>query len=1480
MNRPLGILSLAFCLLPAFEAVVQASELEIVGFDASRGMQFEGGTIGNYFTLEFAPTLDGPWTNWGSVSSASITGTVMSLPIPFFYRIVESPAGAFSPYATGTPVYVESDADALQAVADLESSLAATYQPTGNYATGTPLYVETDAAALAQGFATTSAVNDALAGYVATQHVGNVGIIGRLGIGTNAVAVTIPPRTNFSVGLQMVNSGLLIESKDRPLQSPALAGPAYIALGYDAREFGRASLWLNSYDYMVNGTNYDASSDIYFGTGTNMTDATLRWSICSRPTNQGWGHDSDGQLAIFEGNGAGETNISGVRRFAIFPDKGGRSGPIVMGYDDRYPNPYPNTNDTLNVVDYSRSPQFHLEGRTNAATSQRPRIKLSAGGNEAALTMIGSNGNFAVALNGTDYLGITATGGVWVSSLALGTNAAVSDWPRQGIETELDLIALQALAVYGSAAETLYQPAGAYATGMPLYVETDAAALAQGFATTSAVNAALEGYLTSYSETGGLASVAARGGLAGSEILAPLAVNAQQFGQDAGMNSTGTNWFAAGREAGKDVTGNKWTAVGLFAGLRATGDQFVAVGPAAGRDAAGNDWVAAGHGAGEFSQGDLWTAVGSAAGYGTRGSGYSAYGYYAGYESEGFGWTAIGRESGMHSSGTNWIAVGKNAGNKAFGARWEAFGDFSGYESTGDYWLAIGLQAGRGAVWSNSAAFGPWAGRSATGTNRLYMDVYDFDGDPGVNGGTNDAIFIDDGNANLGRSGLLADGKTNHLRGEWTVSSLALGTNAAVSDWPRSGIEEESDPLALGALAALPTNDWTKAHAWGDHAAAGYLTAEEDATGLAAAAAAQSNLTIHSESQDAHGLPDLRAGLAADGAAIASNSTAIAAVGATASNALPASATNGWEVGSHAGLATGTPIYVETHAAAGYLTAEEDVAGLAAAAAAQSDLAAHAESQDAHGLPEIRAGLAADGAAIASNSTAIVAVGAAASNALPASATNGWEVGSHAGLLTAEQDLAALDALAALPTNAWNAAYAWGDHATAGYLTNNGTANALAARNLTATKLWIADPAQGGTNGVVGMEYDSSDDGWTVAGRSSFEGAMAKWDQSVSTQHVGNIGLKGRLALGTNVAKALMPSATNTYTNAEIALHAVDGGILLESKNPLPAPYAETPAYIHLGYDARAALGRASLWLNSYGYELYGTRYDASADIYFGVGTNMTDETMRWSLCSRPTNGYSTHDNDGQLAVFEGAKAGLPGQGGRRFAIFPGTGNGKSGPIVLGNDDRYPNPYPNTNDTLNVVDYSRHPQFHLEGRTNATTTSRPRIKLSAAGNEAAITFIGTNRNLTVSLNGTNRLGITATGGVWMGQIALGTNAAVSNWPAGGGGTVTGLTFNGVAADVSGGNAVLSYPPPSRIVAENYVVQARDYAIGADTAADDVEVTLPDMGTNFTSVFIRKFSGANELAIRRGMDVLDILHGDGDGRAYDWWPTRTNWYRRN
>lgn len=99
----------------ALTGLARASQIDIIGFDTSQGMQFQGGTISNFFSLEFSQHPDGPWTNWGSVSSQSITGSVMSLPSPFFFRIAEASESAFPPYATGTPVYVESDPIAMNA---------------------------------------------------------------------------------------------------------------------------------------------------------------------------------------------------------------------------------------------------------------------------------------------------------------------------------------------------------------------------------------------------------------------------------------------------------------------------------------------------------------------------------------------------------------------------------------------------------------------------------------------------------------------------------------------------------------------------------------------------------------------------------------------------------------------------------------------------------------------------------------------------------------------------------------------------------------------------------------------------------------------------------------------------------------------------------------------------------------------------------------------------------------------------------------------------------------------------------------------------------------------------------------------------------------------------------------------------------------------------------------------------------------------
>jgi len=121
----------ALLVLPLVTSAL-ADGIDIIGFDGQQGLQFQGSSVSNYYTLEFAPSPNGPWTNWGSVSSQPITGSVMSLPTPFFYRIKQVDPGQSGSYATGTPVYAESDP-----VYSVEKS---------RYATGTPVYVESDPA--------------------------------------------------------------------------------------------------------------------------------------------------------------------------------------------------------------------------------------------------------------------------------------------------------------------------------------------------------------------------------------------------------------------------------------------------------------------------------------------------------------------------------------------------------------------------------------------------------------------------------------------------------------------------------------------------------------------------------------------------------------------------------------------------------------------------------------------------------------------------------------------------------------------------------------------------------------------------------------------------------------------------------------------------------------------------------------------------------------------------------------------------------------------------------------------------------------------------------------------------------------------------------------------------------------------------------------------------------------------------------------
>jgi hypothetical protein len=90
------IIVLAF----VYAGIIIAGQTEIIGFDSNQGLLFQGATVSNYYTLEFSQTIDGPWTNWGSVSSQPITGAVMNLPSPFFYRIVQTESNTPSPYTS------------------------------------------------------------------------------------------------------------------------------------------------------------------------------------------------------------------------------------------------------------------------------------------------------------------------------------------------------------------------------------------------------------------------------------------------------------------------------------------------------------------------------------------------------------------------------------------------------------------------------------------------------------------------------------------------------------------------------------------------------------------------------------------------------------------------------------------------------------------------------------------------------------------------------------------------------------------------------------------------------------------------------------------------------------------------------------------------------------------------------------------------------------------------------------------------------------------------------------------------------------------------------------------------------------------------------------------------------------------------------------------------------------------------------------
>ena len=253
--------------------------------------------------------------------------------------------------------------------------------------------------------------------FVRTNHNGNVSILGPVAIGTNPVPISGPYGKNARAGLRIVDGGIIIDRKAGNVwtqEMPTASTPAGIYLGYDAREWCRASLWLSSATH-TDGTNtYDAPVDIYFGRGTNFNDSSITWSMSARGTNQGWGHDQNNNFQIYEMYASGTSDIGGPR-VDIYPDLNGRGGPIKVGTETRVPAPYPDTNATLIVGDWTKSPVVILEGNTNAGAASYPRIRFYGGTNIA--DVVWSNGVLYVSSP------------IAAPSFILGTNAAVSNWP-------------------------------------------------------------------------------------------------------------------------------------------------------------------------------------------------------------------------------------------------------------------------------------------------------------------------------------------------------------------------------------------------------------------------------------------------------------------------------------------------------------------------------------------------------------------------------------------------------------------------------------------------------------------------------------------------------------------------------------------------------------------------------------------------------------------------------------------------------------------------------------------------------------------------------------------------------------------------------------------------------------------------------------------------------------------------------------------
>lgn len=310
--------------------------------------------------------------------------------------------------ATGTPVYAEQDPAALAALSAMPTGNWNTAVSWGNHASAGYALGSALASYLSKAQAETQYVTTAVAsnwetgtheGLVSTSHSGNVSITGILSANTNGFHPIIG-RERFVPAFNSSSGGVYVASPARAISATATSYPAASLAGYDVREFGRACVWINSYMYKGEGTNFDGQADIYFGVSNSFLDTDIDWTISSRPNiHRSWGHDTDGELAFFEGYHAGDPSIGG-KRFAIYHDRNGQHGSVLFANDDNPDAPLPVDNCTMTIRSTVRDESTYLETSTNAHTLLKSRLHFKSGTNDLAMWMVGSNGYFAITMNG------------------------------------------------------------------------------------------------------------------------------------------------------------------------------------------------------------------------------------------------------------------------------------------------------------------------------------------------------------------------------------------------------------------------------------------------------------------------------------------------------------------------------------------------------------------------------------------------------------------------------------------------------------------------------------------------------------------------------------------------------------------------------------------------------------------------------------------------------------------------------------------------------------------------------------------------------------------------------------------------------------------------------------------------------------------------------------------------------------------------